>query len=203
MMKDIVHFFTRFQRRSLLVAAAVLLIIVNLGVWVNDTYDIRQQEVESKAAQLSQYQLVIGKGKAVDERLEQLLVLEKQAGQYFFTGEDDNKISSAMQLRVQALVAKAGLQAESIRPTMRKSDLKQDKEGEGAVLGEVLIKVRLAGTIDEFLDFLAELYRGKEFFEIESISLTPYRNTGLKIFIELKGYYIIPGQSGNSGEAEI
>lgn len=203
MMKDIVHFFTRFQRRSLLVAAAVLLIIVNLGVWVNDTYDIRQQEVESKAAQLSQYQLVIGKGKAVDERLQQLLVLEKQAGQYFFTGEDDNKISSAMQLRVQALVAKAGLQAESIRPTMRKSDLKQDKEGEGAVLGEVLIKVRLAGTIDEFLDFLAELYRGKEFFEIESISLTPYRNTGLKIFIELKGYYIIPGQSGNSGEAEI
>ncbi len=202
-MKDIVHFFTRFQRRSLLVAAAVLLIIVNLGVWVNDTYDIRQQEVESKAAQLGQYQLVIGKGKAVDERLQQLLVLEKQAGQYFFTGEDDNKISSAMQLRVQALVAKAGLQAESIRPTMRKSDLKQDKEGEGAVLGEVLIKVRLAGTIDEFLDFLAELYRGKEFFEIESISLTPYRNTGLKIFIELKGYYIIPGQSGNSGEAEI
>lgn len=202
-MKDIVHFFTRFQRRSLLVAAAVLLIIVNLGVWVNDTYDIRQQEVESKAAQLSQYQLVIGKGKAIDERLQQLLVLEKQAGQYFFTGEDDNKISSAMQLRVQALVAKAGLQAESIRPTMRKSDLKQDKEGEGAVLGEVLIKVRLAGTIDEFLDFLAELYRGKEFFEIESISLTPYRNTGLKIFIELKGYYIIPGQSGNSGEAEI
>ncbi len=203
MMKDIVHFFARFQRRSLLVAAAVLLIIVNLGVWINDAYDTRRQEVESKTAQLDQYQRVIGKGKVLDERLEHLLVLEKQAGQYFFTGEDDNKISSAMQLRVQALVAKAGLQAESIRPTMRKTDLRQDKDGDGSVLGEVLIKVRLAGTIDEFMDFLAELYRGKEFFEIESISLTPYRNAGLKIFIELKGYYIIPGQSVDSGEAEI
>lgn len=200
-MKDIVHFFARFQRRSLLMAAAVLLIIVNLGVWVNDAYDTRQEEVESKTAQLEQYQLVSRKGKVFDERLDHLLGLQEQVGQYFFTGEDDNKLSSAMQLRVQALVAKAGLQAESIRPTMRKTDLKQDKGG-GSVLGEVMIKVRLAGTIHEFMDFLATLYRGKEFFEIESVSLKPYRKTGLKIFIELKGYYIIPGQSGDSGESE-
>ena len=202
-MKNIVLFFARLQRRSLLMAAAVLLIIVNLGVWVNDAYDTRQEEVESKMAQLGQYQLVSEEGTVFDERLGHLLGFKEQVGQYFFTGEDDNKLSSAMQLRVQALVAKAGLQAESIRPTIRKTDLKQDKDGGGAVLGEVLIKVRLAGTIHEFMDFLAELYRGKEFFEIESVSLKPYRKTGLKIFIELKGYYIIPGQSGNSGEAEI
>ncbi|MCK4839506.1 MAG: hypothetical protein KAS94_11950 [Desulfobulbaceae bacterium] len=202
MMKYIVHFFARFQRRSLLVAAAVLLIIVNLGVWLNDAYDTRQEEVESKTAQLGQYQRVIGKGKVLDERLENLLVLKKQVGQYFFTGEDDNKLSSAMQLRIQALVAKAGLQAESIRPMMQKTDLKQDKDGEGSVLGEVLIKVRLAGTIHEFMDFLAVLYNTDEFFEVESISLKPNRKTGLKIFIELKGYYIMPGQNGNLGEDE-
>lgn len=201
-MKYIVHFFARFQRRSLLVAAAVLLIIVNLGVWLNDAYDTRQEEVESKTAQLGQYQRVIGKGKVLDERLENLLVLKKQVGQYFFTGEDDNKLSSAMQLRIQALVAKAGLQAESIRPMMQKTDLKQDKDGEGSVLGEVLIKVRLAGTIHEFMDFLAVLYNTDEFFEVESISLKPNRKTGLKIFIELKGYYIMPGQNGNLGEDE-
>ncbi|MEN8134915.1 MAG: type II secretion system protein GspM [Thermodesulfobacteriota bacterium] len=203
-MKAITHFLARFQRRTLLMAVAVLLIIVNLGVWVNDAYDTRQEEVESKTAQLAQYQLVSGKGEVFAERLDHLLALKEKVGQYFFTGEDDNKLSSAMQLRVQALVAKAGLQAESIRPTMHKADSKQDKDGAGgAVLGEVLIKVRLAGTIHEFMDFLAELYRGKEFFEIESISLKPYRKTGLKIFIELKGYYIISGQSGNSGETEI
>ena len=76
-MKNIVHFFARLQRRSLLMAAAVLLIIINLGASVHDAYKTRQEEVESKTAQLGQYQRVIGKGKVLDERLENLLVLER------------------------------------------------------------------------------------------------------------------------------
>lgn len=202
-MNDIANFFARFQRRSLLIAAAVVLIVVTLGLRVNDAYNTRQEEVESKLARLAQFQLVSGESEVVDERLNHLLGRKKQVVKYFFTGADDTKLSSAMQLRVQALVAKAAMRAESIRPTMHKPDFKQGKDGGGPVLGEVLIKVRLAGTLREFMDFLAELYRGKEFFEIENVSFKPYRKTGLKIFIELKGYYIIPGQSGNPEEAEI
>jgi hypothetical protein len=202
-MKNIIHFFARFQRRSLLIAAAILLIVVNLGRWVNDDYETRQGELESKMGQLAQYQLVTRKAEIFDERLTHLLGIKEQVGKYFFTGEDDDKLSSAMQLRIQSLVAKAGMQAESIRPMMQKTDGKRDKDDAGDVLGEVLIKVRLAGTLHEFMDFMTDLYRSKEFFEIESISLKPYRKTGLKIFIELKGYYILAGQSGNSEEAEI
>lgn len=203
-MNDIANFFARFQRRSLLIAAAVVLTIFTIGLRVNDAYDTRQEEVESKLTRLAQFQLVSGESKAIDARLNHLLGRKEQVEKYFFTGADDSKLSSAMQLRVQALVAKAAMRAESIRATIHKPDLKQGKDGRsGTVLGEVLIKVRLAGTISQFMDFLAALYRGKEFFEIEKVSFKPYKKTGLKIFIELKGYYIIPGQNGNPEEAEI
>lgn len=199
-MKNIIYFLERFQRRSLLIAAAALLAIVNLASWVGDAYDTRQVEVESKLAQLSQSRLVTSKTKILDKRQKNLLRQKEQVGRYFFTGEDSDKISSAMQLRIQALVAKAGMRAESIRSTPQKTEGKQDGLGGGYSLDGVLIKARLAGTLAEFLGFMAELYKGKEFFEIKSISLKPYRNVGLKILIELKGYYVLLDQDNNSGE---
>ena len=96
-----------------------------------------------------------------------------------------------MQLRIQSLVARAGMQSESIRPIKQKKESK-DKGGEGAVLGEVLIKARLVGSISAFMDFMAGIYKGNEFFKVENFSLKPYRKSGLKIFIELRGYYLLP-----------
>jgi hypothetical protein len=199
-MNNPVLFLKRFPRRSLLIWLAVVLLLVYLGSWGTDAYQSRQEEVASRGTQLRQYQLVTRKAEHYDQRLTELLRIKEQVGTYFFSGEDDDKLSSAMQLRVQALVAKAGMQAESIRPILQRTDGKQDKKGESAVLGEVLVKATLAGTLAEFMDFLAELYRGKEFFAIESISIKPYMNTGLKIFIELKGFYVLPEPRDNSKE---
>ncbi|MDF1577186.1 MAG: GspMb/PilO family protein [Desulfurivibrionaceae bacterium] len=200
-MNNLVYFFKRFQRRTLLVAIAVLLLVVYAGRWVDDVHDARRIELENRLNRLDQSRLVTAKAEIYEKRLQNLLALKEQVDHYFFSGEDDNKLSSAMQLKIQALVVKAGLQAESIRPVMQKTE-GQDREEGRQVLGEVLIKTRLAGTMGQFMNFLAELYRSEEFFEIESISFSPYQNTGLKIFIELKGYYVLPGSVGGSGEAE-
>lgn len=202
-MKNIVYFFERFQRRTLLIAVAVVLVVLNLGRWGNDAYTARQDELESKLALLEQYQGVTSKVEDFDERLADLVKVKEQVGGYFFTGENDEKLSSAMQLRIQALVVKAGMQAESIRSTIQKIEGKKGKDRLGDALGEVLIKARLAGSLTAFMDFMTELYRGKEFFQIESVSLKPYRNRGLKIFLELKGYYVLSGSGGNSEELEI
>ena len=201
-MKRIVYFFGKFERRSLLIAAAVILLLVNLGRWGHDTYQTRQEEVESKVAQLGRYQLVTQKAERFEKRLTDLQRAKEQVGKYFFEGNNDNKLSSAMQLRVQALVVKSGMQAESIRPLIQKAEGQQGKDGYGNAMGEVLIKARLAGTLSQFMNFVAELYRGKEYFEIQSVDLKPYRDKGLKILVDLKGFYIPTGKSGNSEEAE-
>lgn len=199
-MKNLVYFLERFQRRTLLIAAAVLLSIIVLWRWVDDQYATRQEEVNSRLVQLGQYQLIASEAKSLEKRHNSLLRVKEQAGRYFFAGEDDDKISSAMQLRVQAMVARSGLQAESIRSTLQKIDAVKNSGGEGNDLGGVLVKARLAGTLSELMSFLELLYKGREFFAIQSISLKPYRDTGLKIFVELKGYYVLHGQDSNSGE---
>jgi len=201
-MRKIFYFIERFQRRNLLIVTAILLMIIYAGQWINDTYDARQLEIENRLNLLGQYRLVTRKADIYKDRLQHLLEAKERVGKYFFTGEDDNRLSSAMQLKIQALVAKSGLQAESIRPVMQKNE-GQDKAEKGYTLGEVLIKTRLAGTLGQFVDFMAELYRSEEFFGIESISLRPYRNTGLKIFVELRGYYVLLADDDTAGETEI
>lgn len=201
-MMNMVYFFKRFQRRTVLVAIAVLLLVIYAGRWVNDAYDARRIELDNRLNRLGQYRLVTAKAEMYERRLQNLLAQKEQVDPYFFSGADDNKLSSAMQLKIQALVVKAGLQAESIRPVLQKNEGRDDEESDYG-LGEVLIKTRLAGTLNGFIGFLAELYRSETFFGIDSISLRPYRNSELKIFIELRGYYVLLGEDGGAGDAEI
>ncbi|MFN2364901.1 MAG: GspMb/PilO family protein [Desulfurivibrionaceae bacterium] len=200
-MIDMVYFFKRFQRRTVLIALALLLLVVYAGRWIDDVYDARRTELENRLNRLGQYQLDTAKAEIYEKRLQNLLTLRKQVDHYFFSGENDNKLSSAMQLKIQALVVRAGLQAESIRPVMQKNE-GPDSAEKGEVLGEVLIKTRLAGTLGQFVDFMAELYRGEKFFYIEDVSFRPYQNSGLKIFIELRGYYVLLDEDSGSGGPE-
>ncbi len=200
-MIDMVYFFKRFQRRTVLIALAILLLVVYTGRWVDVAYEARRIELENRLNRLGQYQLVAAKAEKYEKRLQNLLILREEVAHYFFSGEDDNKLSSAMQLKIQALVVRAGLQAESIRPVMQKNEGPDSAEN-GDVLGEVLIKTRLAGTLGQFVDFMAELYRSEKFFYIEDVSFRPYQNSGLKIFIELRGYYVLLDED-SSGDPEL
>lgn len=198
-MDNIIRFFSRFERKTLLIAGAVVLLLLNMGRIASNSFETRQTELESKIARLEQYKKISGRGGELDKKLERLLKQKGQAEKHFFTGETDDKIASAMQLRIQSLVSRAGMQSESIRP-IRQTKESKGKENEPAVLGEVLIKARLVGSISSFMDFLASLYKGNEFFKVENFTMKPYRKSGLKIFIELRGYYILPVEEQNKDQ---
>ena len=89
-----------------------------------------------------------------------------------------------MQLKLQEHISTSGLVLETLRPTFQR-DKAKDKD-----IGEVQIKMRLSGSLDEFARFLASLYKSKHLFHIESFTLKPFRGAGLKIFIDMKGFYM-------------
>ncbi len=190
-MDNIVRFLSRFERKTLLIAGAVVLLLLNMGRLVSNSFETRQKELESKITRLDQYKKISGRADELDKKLESLTEQKIGVEKHFFTGETADKIASAMQLRIQSLVARAGMQSESIRPIRQAKDSK-DKDTDEAIIGEVLVKARLVGSISAFMDFMVSLYKGNEFFKVENFSLKPYRKSGLKIFIELRGYYILP-----------
>jgi hypothetical protein len=198
-MNNITRFLSRFERSSLLIAMAIVLAILYVGGRASDSYKARQVDLESKRTRLEQYNAIADRAVVHEERLKDLNRQKAKIEEYFFSGETNDKIASAMQIRIQALVSRAGLQAESIRPIRQKKEVVPEKGTEAPVFGEVAIKVRLAGTLMEFMDFISELYRGKEFFKVENFTLKQYRNTGLKIFVDLKGYYILPDHNSETG----
>ncbi|MEN8142215.1 MAG: GspMb/PilO family protein [Thermodesulfobacteriota bacterium] len=202
-MDNIVRFFSRFERKTLLIVGAVLLLLLNIGRLVDNSFEARQVELESKSTRLEQYRKISARVGELDKKLARLLKQKKQAEKHFFTGATDDKITSAMQLRIQSLVGRAGMQSESIRPIRQKAKEakdSKDKDSGAAVFGEVLIKARLVGSISSFMDFMASLYKGNEFFRVENFSMKPYRKSGLKIFIELRGYYLLPAENQDSDQ---
>lgn len=201
-MNNIARFINRFERRSLLIAVAVLLLLFNIGRWITSSYQAGGVELESNLARLEQYGYVTGNVAQLEEQLNSLAKQKAEVEKHFFTGATDDKIASAMQIKIQALVAQAGLVSESIRPIRQKAEAEKGKGEKAPVLGEVVVKVRLVGSLMEFMDFIAALYKGKEFFKIENFSLKPYKKS-LKIFIDLRGYYILPGQHDGAGGTEV
>ena len=197
-MNNVTRFLNRFERRSLLIAVAVVLLLFNLGRWINSSYQARQAELESNWARLEQYGSVTGNVEQLKEQLDDLLKRKTKVEKYFFTGETDDKIASAMQIKIQSLISRTGMRSESIRPIRQKREAENEKGDDGPVLGEVVIKARLTGTLMQFIDLISDLYKGKEFFKIENFSLKAYKS-GLKIFIDLRGYYILPEEKASDG----
>ena len=197
-MNNISRFLSRFDRRSLLIGVAVLLLLFNLVRWLSGSYEARQAELESNLARLEQYGSVTGSAKEIEEHLGDLVRQKTRVEKYFFTGENGDKIASAMQIKIQSLISRSGMQSESIRPIRQKAEGEHEKGKDAPVFGEVVVKARLTGTLTQFMGLINDLYRGEEFFKIENFSLKAYK-TGLKIFIDLRGYYILPEENKKDG----
>lgn len=184
-MMSLVRIFRQYKSRSLLISVALLLVFLNLGRFGVNYYNQLKQEVDNKAILLDQYDLSARKLQKFQYKvdiLEQELATVKTS---LFEGESPEKIASAMQIIVQDLVVRSGLKPESLRPILSKGQLK-DKEKK---LGEIIIKVRLSGELNQFLNFLSGLYQSENFFRLENCTIKPYKKTDLKIFLELKGFF--------------
>jgi hypothetical protein len=75
------------------------------------------------------------------------------------------------------------LSPESLRPSYRSN---QDKN---KVYGEVLVKIRLTGRLDNIVKFLALVYKSNYFLKIDNFTFKAFRNNQLKVFMAVKGFY--------------
>lgn len=177
------------DRRTLLVGLAVVTVLLVAGSRGYDFYKTTQEQVVRDRQQLFLYQKQVTALPALQKRIK---LLERQASKFqglLFEAKSQDDVTSKMQIKLQAMITKAGMEPESLRP------LRSRRQGSGSVQA-ITIKMRLAGTIAQFEEFLAAIYRSRQLFMIESFTVKPYKKEGLKVFIDVKGLYRLQGQEG-------
>ena len=186
-MTRISQLINRVGTRRLLIILALLLFVLNLFRFAIGRYNDRQAEISSKVDLLQQYQMSTKKLAETRNTVSRLERQKERLDTFLITGKSEEEIESRLQIRLQEQIAKAGLAVESLRPVSRSDKTKEkDKDKD---YGEIVIKMRLTGTLNGFIDLLASFYKSKSLFKIESFTLKPFKKKGLKIFLDYKGYY--------------
>jgi Tfp pilus assembly protein PilO len=185
----------KVRSRSFLIGLALLLLLFNLTKVSVNYFKDQQVEVESRVALLQQQRKSVERIDELRESVSALEARKKALDGYLFRGESEERVASAMQIMLQEMVSKANLDPESLRPILRGSTGEKDKEKE---IHDLAIKLRLAGDIQGFLDFLAGLYRSQRLFVIDNFILKPDRNGKLKILMDLKGFYLLAEGEGST-----
>ena len=178
----------KVRSRSFLIGLAVLLLLFNLAKVSLNYFRDQQVEVESRIALLQQQRQSVARIDELRQSVSSLEARKTALDRYLFKGESEERVASAMQIILQEMVSKAKLDPESLRPVLRGGSGEKGKEKE---IHHIAIKLRLAGDIQGFLDFLAGLYRSQRLFVIDNFVLKPDRNGKLKILMDLKGFYLL------------
>ena len=105
----------------------------------------------------------------------------QQIEQALVKGRDQDSVISTMQIKVQAMLERSGLEPESLRPVTSRNTT--------SGLQSVVLKLRLSGTMAEFTSFLSAIYKHRSFFQIEGLTIKPFRQEELKIYLDLRAYY--------------
>lgn len=182
------HHIARFRLRIVLVLLAVVL--AGFSVWrqMEARYATKEEYIASRKVLLDQHRLTVRKLSGLKKQVEQLEERRQQVDKILFTGASEEEVASAMQLLVQEKLNGTGLETESLRPVLQ-TPVKEKDGGKKKGYGEISVKARLSGTLNGFSTFLANLYQSDKLFRIESFSIKAYKGTGLKIFIDINGYY--------------
>ena len=171
-------------RTGLIIIVAVLAAL-NIGRLASDKYTEYVDSIESKRALLGQYKISTRDIDTLRQRVKKLEEIKSRFDAHLFTGTTKEDVTSAMQIKLQEILALSGVNPESLRPINKT----RKKGEETAYYGEVTIKLRLTGNLENFVKFLSELYRMKYFFTIENFVIKPYKKKEIKVFLELKGFY--------------
>lgn len=173
----------RLDRKTVLISLAGLFLLFGLIRFTVGMYQEKSSEIESKEATLFAQQK---SSRQLPSLKKELAILDreiKKAEAFLFTGPSVDTITSTMQIRLQSIIAEAGLEPESLRPLGGKSH-----DGSINTIG---IKLRVNGTLENFALFLAALYGNDKFFRIENCTMKPDKMKGLKIFMDLTAFYNI------------
>lgn len=191
-MNQLMEFIHRFDRRHLLAGVAAVLLVANLGSWAWDYLDSRQAELEDRMTMLAQYREAVQRLPELEDRVALLARRQQQLESFLFQGENEEKVASAMQIMLQSEVTNAGLEPEFIQP------VRAGEGGDRKEHGEIAIKIRMSGALNDLGRFLHSRYLSKQFFRIESVSIKPFRPGELKISLDVRGYYKIGAEGGKA-----
>lgn len=171
----------RTQKGILLLIAAVMSSVAIVAFTIS-TYSGMENRLEELEQQLFVDQKNIRKLQGLRLEIRQQKQQISQIEQALFKGRDQDAVISTMQIKVQSILEKAGLEPESLRPvTSRKTSTNS--------LQSVVLKLRLNGNMNQFTAFLAAIYKQKTFFQIEGLTIKPFKQDQLKIYMDLRAYY--------------
>ncbi len=170
------------NQKTLIIAIATLLAGVVAVTLLVSSYQDMQVALEEQEQQLFIDQKNIRKLKSLRQQVAQQKKQVSQLERALLTGKNQDAVISTMQIRVQSMLTSAGLDPESLRPIA-------SRETGGGAVQSVTLKLRLSGNLDQLLHFLAAIYKAESFYQIEGLTIKPFKKDQLKIYLDLKGYY--------------
>lgn len=171
----------RLDRKTVLVALASLFLAVTLMRFAVGMYQEKVFDIEAKEAILFSQQKSSRKLPSLQKEKALLEREVKRTAAFLFHGPQVDTVTSTMQILLQSMITKAGLEPESLRPLGA-----QTHKGD---LSTIAIKMRLNGSLDNFAEFLADLYGNEKFFLVENCTIKPDKKKGVKVFMDLKVFY--------------
>lgn len=186
----------KLRTRAALIAIAIALVLLNVGRLATNQYLEYYKGIESKQALLGQYQISTKNIETMRKRINQLEAKRKKIESYMFTGDYRREIASAMQIKIQELLSKAKLSPESLRPSTENT---KDKDKQ---YGDIVVKVRLTGELENISQFLAELYKLNYLFKLDDFTLKPFKNSQLKVSLDLRGFYKLTSKPAENNSSK-
>ncbi len=185
-MTQMLRYLKTIDRKVLFLLVIGILLLFNLGRLLIGHYADQQKAILSQQELLARYE---EKVRQLPDLKKKIRGLKQGTGAYekfFFRGPSVDKISSDIQIKLQGMVSDSGLKSESVRPVTRGKKAKKN-----ALYQTIAVKLRLAGTMDQFVDFMTRLYAVDKIFMLENFTLKPHKKEQMKIYLEVKGYYLL------------
>lgn len=169
------------SQKAILLLSAGLLTGIALVILLLSTYNSMTARLDDLEQQIFVDQKNVRKLHGLRLQVKQQKQQIGQIEQALFKGKDQDTVTSEMQIKVQAILQKSGIEPESLRPVSSKAITN--------TLPSVVLKLRLSGNMDQFTSFLVAIYRSRAFFHIEGLTIKPFQQDNLKIYMDLRAYY--------------
>jgi len=171
------------RRMTALLMVAMALLAANLARFGTRSIHELEQQMAMRRQMLEQYRKTAAAQNTLAREVSLLREQRERLASRLFRGRSQEELASMIQITLQDLVVKSGLEPEFLQPSRKDSS-----QAPGGVT-TMAVKLRLSGTIIDFARFLEEIAVAEKLFTIESFTLKPTKkNDELKIFLEVRGY---------------
>lgn len=170
------------NQKTIIIGVAIFLSFIACVFFLMSIYTSMQVELENQEQQLFMDQKNIRKLNGLRQQIKQQTQQLTHLDRSLIKGKGQDTILSAMQIQVQSMLTSSGLEPEFLRPVT-------SRESGGNAIQSVVLKLRLSGTIEQFKNFLSAIYKADSFFHIEGLTIKPFKQDQIKIYMDLRGYY--------------